>query len=261
MLVDRVATKYLRRRPGLFVTLVAWGALAVGCWLMGWAPRLWGEGAPLPPPRLPDHTAAQWGAAVQPSDGLGGRQSSLDAPAGWREQSKPAFMSADAWSSLLLALEAQPDRAAELTRILAYRRFQFSLDSWRASQAAQSLHNSALREGLARQLISELPQRVLRRELSGPEAVMLVDELSRTFASEQQAEAFTTAAHERLLAAQAQLSAAAQSTEAADQARQARYQRLEAEVLERWLALPPAQRDQASLERQLNAALQSAFMP
>lgn len=257
---DRDVTRGLRS-PGWLATRLTLGALAAACGLMAWVLRPWGDGGtqPAPEPREPGHAAAWQGGEVLPRHGPGSSLPPLDAPAGWRQQAKPGFMSAASWSSLLLALESQPERAEELARIVAYRRFQSSLDGWRAAQATQSAQSGPLREGLARQLVSELPQRVLRRELSGPEAVMLVDELSRTFASAQQAEAFTQAAHARLLAAQAQLSAAAQATEAADQAKHARYLRLEAEVLQQWLALAPAQRDQASLERQLDAARQAAY--
>jgi hypothetical protein len=220
-------------------------------------------------PQQPEHVPA---LAAESSAQLGvpgtHHQAGLPAIAGsqpgpamaWPGLAKPEFMAATEWASVLHALARDPKRDAELARIMAYRQFQHDLANWRHAMAAKDAGaHQSLAQQLAQQLAQRLPKLVEQRELSGPEALMLIDELSSAFIEQSHADAFRQAALQRLITKQSQQSLRSQADQVADQKKLTSYKQREAQILKQWMALEPTQRNQADLERQLHEARRVSF--
>lgn len=178
--------------------------------------------------------------------------------ASWPDTAKPAFMAASEWDLLVAALANDGARDAELARIVAYRGFQHQLDQWRHMQPEGDARQ---RQALARQLLDRIPQHLASREISGAEALVLIDELAAGSPHASQADQARQAALQQLALAHARMTEADQTAQASEQRKLADYKQREAMILRQWLAQTAAQRDQADLERQLLTARQAAFGP
>jgi hypothetical protein len=83
----------------------------------------------------------------------------------------PALLDADQWAQLQAGLADDPQRDAELARILGLLDYQRAVQRFGALRTAGA--DAATMLALARRLDAELGQRLARRELSGPEAMRL----------------------------------------------------------------------------------------
>ena len=162
------------------------------------------------------------------------------------DEAAPPGVSAEQWRALRIELAGRP---AELRRLAGYFAYADSLQRFRAQRAAG---NSAERQSLARALDRDLDEHLGQRELSAPEArsiklavleVLLADPAER----------------EAALARWEDGVRAALPKDTAGAARDAEFQRRQAEIVAAWSARPPAERDRRALERQLDALRQSSF--
>lgn len=180
------------------------------------------------------------------------KQAELKAPVNLNE--RPAFLSAEEWAALQDALRNDPNRDKELPRIVNYLRFQKKFQLW------QELRNSpdiAQRQAVAKELLDGMPERIANRELNGAEARTLLTALMEDIVPDPQERAKRVQEEsKRLVVPPTPEEVAAQAKEAAQQKE---YERRAAEITAQWQAMPPAQRDQAWLESQLDAARRAAF--
>lgn len=88
---------------------------------------------------------------------------------------QPPLLDADQWSRLVAGLADQPDRDQQTARVVEFLGFQRSVRTLQAQRQAGQVDPA-----LAQRLDADLPARVARGELSGPEAVRLKAALLET---------------------------------------------------------------------------------
>jgi hypothetical protein len=158
----------------------------------------------------------------------------------------PPGVSAAQWQALQAELAGRPE---ELRRLVDYFGFADRLQRFRALRAAGA---GAEMLPLAREIDAGLDERLLRRELSAPEARLIklaVLEVLQPDESQRQAalSAWEDAVPRRT------------APDPAVAAREAEFQRRQAEIVATWSARPAAQRDRQALERDLEALRRSSF--
>lgn len=206
-------------------------AIAAG---IGWA--LW---------RAPQTVELPAATAPETPDGSGAKQPApYPAPPVLADDTPPGVTAAQ-WAALKQELA---DKPAELRRLEAYFRFSDQLQRFRALPREAS----AERRTLAQALDEGLAERLRQRELDAAEARLIKlavlqelqpDETQRA-AALQQWEAGT---------------AAANPPDTRNAARDAEYQRRQAELVAAWSARPAAQRDPRALEQDLDALRRASF--
>lgn len=154
----------------------------------------------------------------------------------------PPGLNAAQWQSLRSELAGRPD---ELQRVVDYLSFSDRLRHFRDDPAAD-------RKALAAEIDRSIDERLRQRELSAGEARLI-----------------KIAVLQELLPDDAQRAAALQAWETAQRAaekpdlalaaREAAFQRRQAEIVAAWQARPAGQRDPQALERELDALRQSSF--
>jgi len=154
----------------------------------------------------------------------------------------PPGLDAMQWQSLRHELAGRPD---ELRRVVDYLSFSDRLRHFRDDPAAD-------RKALAAEIDRSIDERLRQRELSAGEArlvkIAVLQELLPDDAQRQAAlQAWETALR------------AAEKPDLALAAREADFQRRQAEIVAAWQARPAAQRDPRALERELDALRQSSF--
>jgi hypothetical protein len=169
----------------------------------------------------------------------------------WSAMARPGFIDASEWVIILKAMEKEPARDTELARVVSYRRFQHDLARWRDGASSGDARQ---REDQTRELLASLPLHLVRRELTGAEALLLVDELASGIQQQAQADELRQAALQQLRMLGASQAAQSQADQLADQRKLDDYKQREAVVLQQWLAQPEAQRDQAMLDKRLSEA-------
>jgi hypothetical protein len=157
----------------------------------------------------------------------------------------PPGVSAEQWQRLRTELAGEP---AELRRLTRYFRYADQLQRFRALRASPGAERTALAQALDHGLDDRLQQ----RELSAAEAwqiktavleTLLPDETQRRAALTEWENAVRTATPVDTTVA----------------AREAEFQRRQAEIVAAWSAYPPALRDPRALERDLEALRRSQF--
>jgi hypothetical protein len=147
------------------------------------------------------------------------------------------------WLALRAELLARPGGEAELRRIGDYLAWSDALRRWRAAPGDA---NERLR--LARQLDAGLPARLREGEVTSAEARQIKIALLDVTLDDP---AERAAALQRWMAAQASPSSV--------DPRQVEFDRRQASVVAAWSARPPATRDAAGLERELDALRREVF--
>jgi hypothetical protein len=161
-------------------------------------------------------------------------------------QAPPPGVSVAQWQALQAELAGRPE---ELRRVVDYFSFADRLQRFRALRAAGS---RAELLPLAREIDAGLDERLLERELNAPEARLIklaVLEVLQPDEAQRQAalSAWESAVRSRTV------------PDPAVAAREAEFQRRQAEIVAAWSARPAAQRDRQALERDLEALRRSSF--
>lgn len=156
----------------------------------------------------------------------------------------PPGVSPEQWAAIAAELAGRPDAAAELQRLHDYLAWSDALRRMREAPAS-----SADQLALAREVEQGLAERIRRAEVSSGEARQIESALLARLVPDEAARA------ERLR----QWAAAELAPPAPADPRQESFARRQAEVVAAWSARPPAARDPAALERELETLRQQAF--
>ena len=160
----------------------------------------------------------------------------------------PPGVSAEVWRGLQTELSGRPE---ELRRLADYFVYADQLQRFRALPATAS----ADRRALAQALDNGLAPRLRLRELSAAEARWIkIAVLEVLVDGDEQRQAALLAWESSAAAA---VGPAVDSARSA--ARNAEFQRRQAQIVAAWSATPPAQRDARALERDLDALRRSSF--
>jgi hypothetical protein len=156
--------------------------------------------------------------------------------------SPPPGLNAEQWVSLRRELAHRPD---ELRRVVDYLSFSDRLQHFRDGTAAD-------RKALAAVIDRSINERLRQRELGAGEARLIkIAVLQELLPDETQREA--------ALQAWETAQRAAAKPDLAVAAREADFQRRQAEIVAAWQAQPARQRDPQALERELEALRLSSF--
>lgn len=158
-------------------------------------------------------------------------------------------LSAEQLQQLRDTLADHPDREAEFARIVAYLRFGSDWQRFLERRATAPV--AAETRALAQRLDADLDARLKNREVTQGEALQIKSALLEVLTPD-------AGARSTQLAQWREAQAAAAGTPAVDP-RIAQFERLQAERVAAWQALPPAQRDARRLEAELEALRQSVF--
>jgi hypothetical protein len=229
-------------RPWLAATAIV--AALAGLWMLG------GEresrpvavaGAGAAPAPAPSPVAA----APAP----GGEPATVGEDTADRGVDLPPGVSREQWAAVEADLAARPDGPAELARLRAYLQWSDALRRFREARQAGAADADVA--ALAQTLQAGLSERIRNAEVTAAEArqiegailaISVADEAERS---------------ERLR----QWTAAELAPAAAADPRQAAFERRQGELVAAWAALPPAARDRAALERELEALRQQSYAP
>lgn len=166
---------------------------------------------------------------------------------------RPSDFSPEDWAALNDAMARTPNPRAELERVVKYLRFQKGFEHWQSLQAG----DTAQRRELAQRLLDQVPERLRQSEVTYAEAAMLQAALLVDIEPDEGRR------KARMQAMEAELRAAAPQIDPAQQARneamEREYKRREAAILADHQARPEAQRDQARLEKELEAARRAVW--
>lgn len=167
---------------------------------------------------------------------------------------RPSDFSPQDWAALKDAMSKTAKPEAELQRVVAYLRFQKAFAQWQALRDASDM---ARRQQLASQLVAQIPERLRQGEVTLGEALMLETALWTDLEPDEARRKV------RLEEVQGVLASAAPQPDAAQQSHEAallaEYKRREAAIVLEYQSRPEAQRDQAWLEAQLDAARRSVY--
>ena len=159
----------------------------------------------------------------------------------------PPGVSSEQWAAIQKELSSRPDAPAELQRLRGYLEWSDALRRFRDGRAGDATAPEQL--ALAREIEQGLAERIRRAEVSAAEARQIENAiLALTVPDEAERS-------ERLR----QWAAAELAAPASADPRQAEFERRQVEIVAAWSALPPAVRDQAALERELEALRRQSF--
>lgn len=159
----------------------------------------------------------------------------------------PPGVSSAQWAAIEAEVGSRPDAPAELQRLRAYLGWSDALRRFREAGGAGASTDARL--ALARTLEQGLGDRVRQAEVSAAEARLIesaILELTVPDAAER---------GERLR----QWTATELAPPASADPRQAAFERRQVEIVAAWSALPPAARDRAALERELEVLRRDTF--
>jgi hypothetical protein len=158
----------------------------------------------------------------------------------------PPGISSEQWETLRTETLARPDGPAELRRLAAYLGWSDALRRFR--EARQAGAGAAELLPLAQAVDDGLPERLRQAELSAAEARQIKSAVFEVMVPDEAVRA------ERL----EQWAGAEFAATAADP-RQSAFERRQGEIVAAWSAQPPASRDSAALERDLDALRRQSF--
>ncbi|MGQ0599045.1 hypothetical protein [Aquabacterium sp.] len=187
-----------------------------------------------------------------PSAGAAGAEGFI--PKGPVGETRPADFSQEDWDALNKALENEPNKARERNRLVAYLRFQRAVSKWSEMKDGP---NVAERQGLARELVQQLPSHVANGEINSGEATLLLTAVAADLeADPAKRQAWVEAQHTQLQGTQSPEQDKALQEE---QRKNEDFARQQAEVVARWQKSPVAEQDPATLERQLQALREKVY--
>jgi len=167
--------------------------------------------------------------------------------------SRPDFLSEEEWRLLQEGLADEPNREAELQRIVAYLGFKHKVDRW---MALKDQPQAAERTAVGQEVLDALPAHYARQEVTAAEASLLQAAIYTDLVPDaSQRQPLLQAAQARLQAAQAQ-DEALQSRLQQDGQRAQAWKRREAEITRRFSA---GELNQEQFEKELDAARQAVF--
>lgn len=185
-----------------------------------------------------------------PGSGEGGRY----IPNGPVGDAKPADFAQEDWDALNKALEHDPNKVQERNRLVSYLRFQRAVSKWSEMKDGP---NIAERQGLARELLGQLPSHVANGEVNAGEATLLLTAVANDLESDpSKRQAWVEAQRTQLLSTQSP-----EQTKALQEEKQKNeiFAAQQAEIVARYQKLPPASQDPAALEAQLQALREKVY--
>jgi hypothetical protein len=167
---------------------------------------------------------------------------------------RPSDFTPEDWAALKAAMSTQPNAKAETERVVKYLRFQRSFEQW---QALADSNDVQQRHQLAESLLGQVPERLTKGEVTMGEALLLSTALMTDLQPDERLRA------QRLEDLRAKLAAAAPQPDEEQMAREAErlteFKRRQAATMAAWQAKPEGSRDQAALERDLEAARRAVY--
>ncbi|MBI3381137.1 MAG: hypothetical protein HY019_03940 [Aquabacterium sp.] len=175
-------------------------------------------------------------------------------PKGPVGETRPTDFSQEDWDALNKALENEPNKARERNRLVAYLRFQRAVSKWSEMKDGP---NVVERQGLAHELVQQLPSHVANGEINSGEATLLLTAVAADLeADPAKRQAWVEAQRTQLQGTQSPEQAKALQEE---QRKNEDFARQQAEVVARWQKSPVAEQDPATLERQLQALREKVY--
>jgi len=166
---------------------------------------------------------------------------------------RPSDFSPEDWAALKAAMSTQPNAKAETERVVSYLRFQRAFEQW---QALADSSNVQQRHQLAENLLSQLPDRLTKGEVTMGEALLLSTALLTDLQPDERLR------ESRLQAIRDQLTNAIPVDEqqvALDAERHAEFNRRQAAIVAAYQAKPEASRDPNALAADLQAARNAVY--
>ncbi len=167
---------------------------------------------------------------------------------------RPPDFTPEDWAALTAAMSNQPNAKAEMERVVTYLRFQRSFEQW---QALADSRDVAKRHRLAESLLTQLPDRLAKAEVTMGEALLLSTALVTDLESNERLR------EQRLALMRGTLERSVpkpdQEQAARDADLMAEFRRRESAIVAAYQALPEAKRDQTALARDLDAARQAVY--
>ena len=165
------------------------------------------------------------------------------------EAALPPGVTREQWAAIAAEVGQRADGPAELQRLRGYLEWSDTLRRFR--EASADAVPAEERVALAQSLEQGLSERIRRAEVSAAEAQQIESAiLALTVADDAERS-------ERLR----QWAASELAPAAAPDPRQQAFERRQVEIVSAWSALPPAARDRAALERELEVLRQQSFAP
>ena len=165
------------------------------------------------------------------------------------EPAQPPGVTREQWAAIEAEVGQRADGPAELQRLRGYLEWSDTLRRFR--EASADAVPAEERVALAQSLEQGLSERIRRAEVSAAEAQQIESAiLALTVADDVERS-------ERLR----QWAASELAPAAAPDPRQQAFERRQVEIVSAWSALPPAARDRAALERELEVLRQQSFAP
>jgi len=159
----------------------------------------------------------------------------------------PPGVSREQWAAIEAEVGQRPDAPAELQRLRAFLQWSDALRRFREARAGGV--PDAQRLALAQELAQGLGERIRNAEVSAGEARQIESAILELSVADEAERS------ERLR----QWAAAELAPAAGPDPRQAAFERRQVEIVAAGSALPPAARDRAALERELEALRQQSF--
>lgn len=225
-------------------------AVPAACAYLWWqqSHQLDGEQAQAQQAKAVSHTTG----GMWPSAGPGEGGSFI--PKGPVGDVKPADFSQEEWDTLNQALEREPNKVQERNRLVSYLRFQRAVTKWSEMKDSP---NVAERQGLARELVQQLPGHVANGEVNAGEAAMLLTAMATDLEPDPaRRQAWVESQRNQLTSTQSPEQARALQEE---KHRNEVFAAAQAEIVARYQKLPPASQDPAVLEAQLQALREKVF--
>jgi hypothetical protein len=169
-------------------------------------------------------------------------------------ETRPADFTQEDWDALNKALEKEPNKVQERNRLVDYLRFQRAVSKWSEMKDSP---NVAERQGLARELVQQLPSHVANGEINSGEASLLLTAVATDLeADPAKRQAWVEAQRSQLQGTQTEDQAKALQEE---KRKNEDFARQQAELVARWQKSPVAEQDPATLERQLQALREKVY--
>ncbi|MBA4108557.1 MAG: hypothetical protein C0487_03055 [Leptothrix sp. (in: Bacteria)] len=167
---------------------------------------------------------------------------------------RPSDFTPEDWAALKAAMSSQPNGKAEMERVVTYLRFQRSFEQWQALAESSDVKQ---RHQLAENLLTQVPDRLAKGEVTMGEALLLSTALLTDLESDERLR------EQRLAAMRTRLEGQAPQPDAEQAAREAErlteFKRRQSAIVASWQAQPEGKRDQAALERDLEAARRAVY--
>lgn len=167
---------------------------------------------------------------------------------------RPSDFTPEDWAALKAAMSSQPNGKAEMERVVTYLRFQRSFEQWQALAESSDVKQ---RHQLAENLLTQVPDRLAKGEVTMGEALLLSTALLTDLESDERLR------EQRLGAMRTRLEGLAPQPDAEQAAREAErlteFKRRQSAIVASWQAQPEGKRDQAALERDLEAARRAVY--